>query len=154
MQFELPAWIGWISLVAYGLEIFGMGGIFMKAKKPFWYACIPVLQYFKLAKLAGKSPRWWLYFILPQVAMFVFKAAFEQLQSGLTVGVAIFISVSWLLLLFFPFKFLILFLQIHLSAKFNKWVWFALGMTIFPFIFYNILFIDKSKFDAKKDYGR
>jgi len=146
MEFNVPERLGRLPRVLYGVEVLWMWGIFMKAKKPFRHACVPFLQYISFSKLAGKSGRRAIYFILPQLASFMLKTTYQQLQWWFSLWAIIALSLAILFFVFFPTKFLVFFLNIHLAKKFGKKPPFAFGMTVLPYIFHNILFFWSAKF--------
>ena len=115
-----------ISIIIAIIIIISMWKIFKKAGQSSWKCLIPIYNLIILYKISGMSPAFLLtiiLFFIPQISLIAFIAwnIVDATQKAL------------------------------LTRKFNKSVWFIVGMILFDFIFYPILAFGKSKYKENID---
>ena len=110
-----------IAIIIGSIILISMFKIFKKAGQNPWKSLIPIYNYVILYKISGMSPLFLLtliLFLIPKIGLisFIIWNIVDATQKSL------------------------------LAKKFNKSIWFIIGMILCDFIFYPILAFGKSKY--------
>ena len=114
-----------LALIIGTIIIISMWKIFKKAGVKPWKCLIPVYNFYLLYKISGISPIFLISIFLlfiPEIRLigFIIWNIVDATQKAM------------------------------LSRKFNKSIWFIVGIILFDFIFYPILAFGKSEYNMKK----
>lgn len=136
----LFSWIFWLALFVWAVVC--MWIIFKKAGRKWRESLIPIRNARVLFKIAGKTPRFWAFVVLP-VLSFVLSIAQAFLPSTIS---AILGRILWL----WAIVCLIATITVRfwLAKNFWKSGWFGLGLLLLSPIFLWILAFDDSKYSA------
>lgn len=122
-----------IQLMFIFFEIYIIIRIFDKAKQPMWLAFIPIISRATLLKIANMNP-WW-------CILSIFSIVCNFIEPSLVT-----LIVSILELIIFGVV-----INVKLAKSFDYSLLFAIGMMIFPWIFYAILAFGDSKYIGTKE---
>lgn len=122
-----------IQLIFILFEIYIIIKIFDKARQPIWLAIIPIVNRATLLKIANMSP-WW-------AILTIFSIICNFIKLPL---IALIVSILELII----FGIVI---NVKLAKSFDYSLLFAIGMMIFPWVFYSILAFGDSKYIGTKE---
>lgn len=119
-------------------QIIGEWKIFKKAGKNGWEAIIPYYNTWTLIEISGC--KWW-YFLISMGSSFLsFNITLNLNDSSLNFNMLE--GVGTLVNYFIMYS-----VNYNIAKKFSKDYWYAIGMTLLPFVFYPMLGLGKSEFN-------
>ena len=127
-----------VAFVLFQIAVYWI--VYEKAGEPGWACLIPVYNYYVLLRIAGRSGWWLLVFMLAFILAGINKISPVPVDAGggLSSVIQQGILAASLLLSFFSYIFFIV-INLDIAKRFNKGIFFGLGMWLLPLIFYPIL---------------
>ena len=119
-------------------QIIGEWKMFKKAGKNGWEAIIPYYNTWTLIEISGC--KWWYFLISIGSSFLSFNITLNLNDSSLNFNLLE--GVGTLVNYFIMYS-----VNYNIAKKFNKDYWYAIGMTLLPFVFYPILGLGKSEFN-------
>lgn len=126
-------------LVIIILQIIGQWKVFKKAGKNGWEAIVPYYNTWTLIEISGC--KWWYFLIIIGSSLLSFNISLDLNESS-SLSFNILEGIGTIINYFIMFC-----INYNIAKRFNKDIFYALGLTLLPFIFYPILGLGKSEFN-------
>ena len=115
--------------------------MFKKAGKNGWEAIIPYYNTWTLVNISGC--KWW-YFLIIIGSSFISTNISLNLSDGNIIRFNMLDGLGTMINYFALYS-----INYNIAKKFNKDFWYAIGLTLLPFVFYPMLGLGKSEFDKE-----